>query len=531
MNKLKELVKKSKLNIVCIVIILAIAIFLRSYKLEQIPDGVNVDEAGMAYDAFCLLNFRVDRALNRLPVYFVNFGGGQSVLYGYMTAIFIKLLGFNLTSIRITAVIFNCLAILLSFFLIKKHIGEKSALLVTTLLVINPWNIMSSRWGLDCNLLAPCLIISLFFLLRAKKWYDYIIAGVSIGITLYTYALSYAIIPIFLVLILAYMLYTKKITFKNIIILGIPIFIFALPLMLMILVNNGIISQINWYITIPKLPAYRGAEISLKNVIPNLKSLDTIFIYDDLPFNSLPKYGTLYNFAIILAVFGFIIEVYNFMKNIKNKKFTANSAILLLFIASFSFMMCIDDLHISKANAIYFPLIFFEYSSIHFIYKLQNNKIFKDLNAKEKIKIVLVRVILFIIALLYIINFISFTKYYFTKYASDYAQQQFFENDLLRVLEQVNGRTEFKEKDVYIYTGAEQPYIYTLYANPISPYDFNKTRDENDNYDRYNVLKERKIDETGVYIVRADSDFSYELSAYHGFNHEEIGTYILLYKF
>ena len=61
----------------------------------------------MAYDAFCLSKFMVDRALNKFPVYFVNFGGGQSILYGYVTAIFIKLYGFNLISIRITAVIFN----------------------------------------------------------------------------------------------------------------------------------------------------------------------------------------------------------------------------------------------------------------------------------------------------------------------------------------------------------------------------------------------------------------------------------------
>lgn len=530
MDKLRELCKKFKLNIVCIILIMLLAVFLRSYKLDQIPDGVNVDEAGMAYDAFCLVNFRVDRALNKLPVYFVNFGGGQSVLYGYVTAIFIKLFGFKLLSMRLSAVIFNSVAILLCYFMIKKHVGEKSALVVTLLLAINPWNIMSSRWGLDCNLLAPCLIISLFFLLRAQKWYDYIFAGISIGITLYTYALSYAIIPIFLILLLGYMLYTERITLKSIVVLGIPIFIFAVPLMLMILVNNGLINQINWIITIPKLPNYRGSEISLGNIIPNLKSLNTIFIYDDLPFNSLPQYGTLYNFAIILAIFGFIIELYNLVVNIKNKKFTANSAILLLFVASFSFMMCISDLNISKSNAIYFPLIFFEYSCIHFIYELQKGKISKDLKIKENTRIVISRIILISITILYIVNFASFTRFYFTRYGRVYAQQQFFENDLLRVLEQANGREEFKQKHVYIYTGAERPYIYTLYANPISPYDFNETRDENDNYGRYTVLSERMVDEDGVYIVRADSDFSYELATNYGFVHEEIGIYILLYR-
>lgn len=79
MEKITEIIKKYKLNIVVFIIIFIIAIFLRTYKLESIPSGINVDEAGMAYDAFCIANFRVDRALNKLPVYFVNFGGGQSV--------------------------------------------------------------------------------------------------------------------------------------------------------------------------------------------------------------------------------------------------------------------------------------------------------------------------------------------------------------------------------------------------------------------------------------------------------------------
>lgn len=425
MNKIGNFIKKYKLNTLCFLLIFIIALFIRTYKLEELPVGVNVDEAGMAYDAFCLSTFKVDRALNKFPVYFVNFGGGQSVLYGYVTSIFIKFLGFNLTSIRLTAVIFNMIAILLCYLMIKKNIGEKSALVVTLLLTINPWNIMASRWGLDCNLLTPCLIISLFFLLKAEKWYDYIIAGISIGITLYTYALSYIIIPLFLIFSLSYMLYVKKIKFKNIIILGIPIFIFALPLILMILVNNGIVDQINWFITIPKLPTYRGTEISFENVLTNLCSLDKIFIYDDLPFNSVPQFGTLYNFAIIISVLGIIIELRNFIKNIEQKKFEANSIIFLLFIVVMGFMLFVADLNISKSNAIFFSLIFFEYSTIKFIYKKQNVKILIDMNIKEKLKIIIFRCLLVIVIILYLIHFICFVNYYFTKYGIDYAQQQF----------------------------------------------------------------------------------------------------------
>lgn len=529
MEKVTDIIKKYKLNIVAVIIIFALAIFLRTYKLESIPSGVNVDEAGMAYDAFCIANFRVDRALNKLPVYFVNFGGGQSVLYGYVTSVFIKLFGFNLTSIRVTAVIFNCLAIGACYLMIRKTIGEKSALLLTLLLTINPWNIMSSRWGLDCNLLAPCLIISLCFLLRAKKWYDYVLAGISFGVTLYTYAISYIIVPLFLLLSLIYMLYVKKINFKNIIILGIPIFVFALPLMLMLLVNNGFIDQINWIITIPKLPNYRSAEVSFKNIITNIKSLDKIFVYDDLPFNSLPKFGTLYNFAIILSVCGIGIEIFELIKSIKQKKFKVNSIIFLLFISVAGTMLLIADINISKSNAIYFPLIFFSYSSIHYIYQKQNTNLKKDIENNKKIEIIFSRILLLLITVMYIINFSMFTYYYFTKYAEDYEHQQFFEKDLIEAIRQVNGRMELKDKKVYIFTGAERPHIYALYANPISPYEFNETRDENDNYGRF-IVNEKIIDDSYAYIVRADSDFSYRLVQDYGFTSEVIGIYILLYK-
>ena len=70
-----------------------LAVFMHFYKLGSVPYGLHIDEAGMAYDAFCLANYSVDRYLNHLPVYLTNFGGGQSALYGYLTAGLIKLTG------------------------------------------------------------------------------------------------------------------------------------------------------------------------------------------------------------------------------------------------------------------------------------------------------------------------------------------------------------------------------------------------------------------------------------------------------
>lgn len=62
----------------------------------DIPRGWNVDEAGIAYDAWCIAKYGVDRFRYPYPVMFMNYGGGgQSSLYTYMTAILFKFLIFT----------------------------------------------------------------------------------------------------------------------------------------------------------------------------------------------------------------------------------------------------------------------------------------------------------------------------------------------------------------------------------------------------------------------------------------------------
>lgn len=472
MSKMIKFIINNKAKLIFL-IILAIAIFTRLYKISEIPHGVNVDEAGMAYDAYCLANYGTDRYLNHNPVYLINFGGGQSAMYAYVASFFIKILGFSIFTIRLPAFFLGIIAIVLSFFIVKDKLGEKFALTFMALITICPWHIMSSRWGLDCNLLAPMSIISMYFLLRAKTWKGYIVAGIFIGLTLYTYALSYIIIPIFLVLTLIYMLYTKKISLKSVIIMGIPILLLAIPLMLMLLVNNGYINEIKGFITIPKLWVYRGNEIKIETIIENLNFFKTMFTNDELVYNALPEFGTVYIFASFLSVFGFFIELNNLIKNIKNKKFEINSVMLFLFMSVIMCMLIIEGPNINKANACFIPLIFFACIAIKHIYK---NYIYA----------------FYIIMILYVISFVYFEDFYFNKYSIKYEYQPFFESDLIGALNYVDNDLGFKDKDIYIFTSSVQPYIYTLINKRISPYEFNemiyKNSENGFSYGRYYSL-------------------------------------------
>lgn len=517
MEKIKEKIL-SKKELIIFILIMIIAIFSRGYKLNSIPVGIHVDEAGMAYDAFCLATNGTDRWLNSFPAYLENFGGGQSALYAYIATIFVKIFGLNMISIRLPAFILSILAIVLVYFTTKKECGVKQAELVTFLISIMPWHIMASRWGLDCNLLAPMIIISTCLLVNAKSIKGYIFAGISFGLTLYTYALSYLILPIFLALILIYMLYTRKMKFLNVIQLGIPIFILAIPLMLMILVNNGYINEIKGIITIQKLPEYRGAEISISNIKDNLGFIKTIFTNDGLSYNALPEFGTVYNFSIFLIILGGLIELSNFIHNIKNKKFEFNTIMFLLVGTVLLCSMLTVNPNINKANAIYIPMMFLIVTAMKLFYK--NYKI-----------------IFGIFITLFVVFFIRFEYFYFCNYEDIYGTQQYFEKDYLEVLEYANKK--YADREIHVLNSNAEPYIYTLIVNKISPKEFkeslHETTIENDLYSYGNYyFRELELDGDEICIVNsvADND-KYLLLQNVGFIEDEFTKsreYKILYK-
>ena len=56
MNKINDAIEKHSNIVFGIILLLAIA--LNVYKLGSIPKGIHVDEAGMTYDAWCIVNYR-----------------------------------------------------------------------------------------------------------------------------------------------------------------------------------------------------------------------------------------------------------------------------------------------------------------------------------------------------------------------------------------------------------------------------------------------------------------------------------------
>lgn len=293
------------------------------YKFGSLPTYLGCDEAGMAYDAYCLSEFGTDRYMNSYPLYLTNFGQGQSVLCAYLAVLCIKLFGNNMLSYRLAMLIIYILSVIASYLMVSKYKGKKLALLFTFLIITLPWYTLSVRFALDCNLYSGMFMISLYFMTNAKKNYQFFISGILLGLTLYTYCLSWISIPTFLIAWIIYMIYIKRINFKQIVIMGIPILIFAFPLIYFLLLNFGIVHETNlWIFSLPILGTFRSDEIDILNIFKtSLSSLKVIFLNNEIS----------YLIYFPLFIIGYVISFKDIIRSIKIREYDFTAMIVITF--------------------------------------------------------------------------------------------------------------------------------------------------------------------------------------------------------
>jgi 4-amino-4-deoxy-L-arabinose transferase-like glycosyltransferase len=164
-------------------LILALAIFLRFYRIDSIPPGIYVDETNSSLDALYLLEGRPDS-----PFGTGWYGTPNGYLY-YMAAIY-KLLGANWTSLKLVSLIPAVLTVPAVYFLARLMFGPTAALCTMLLMAASRWHLSMSRWG--WNETAPPLfqVLSFFFLIRGlrdRRALDYALSGLLTGLSVYTY--------------------------------------------------------------------------------------------------------------------------------------------------------------------------------------------------------------------------------------------------------------------------------------------------------------------------------------------------------
>lgn len=331
----------------------------RIYMLDRLPAGIHVDEASMSYSAWCLANYGVDRYLDSWPVYLVNFTGGQSIMYAYLCALLFKIFGYNIWLIRMPAAFFSLLTLVFGIKAARRIRPEDYffPLFIGLLITVCPYFIMAARFGLDCNLMLGMSTVFLYFVIKAlqeKRWQDYLCAGIAGGLTLYTYALSYVAVPIFLVLLFLYVLCSRSFSLKNWAIMGLPMALLAFPLILVQFVNAFDWPEMRLGIfTITKMSTYRASEFTRIKFVYFKQALNCLFESDGFRYNMAPGYKTLYGISKYLFCIGIFGGIYDLIQSIRKKE-TGGLTVVLLWFVSILFLECHLIANVNKLNGIYF---------------------------------------------------------------------------------------------------------------------------------------------------------------------------------
>lgn len=451
-------VRKKKYLLWCTVIVV-LGTALRLWKLAEYPVGINCDEIGMAYDAYCLSHFGTDRFLNPFPMYLINYGGGQSAVYAYFCALLFRIFGVSLAAARVPAAVSGIATIMLSGAIAKELYGRRTSVITMLFVALCPFFITSSRFGLDCNLFLGFSLFSFYMLLLAVKKQtgrSFLVTGVCYGVTLYTYSLSWIVLPVFLILAAVYLLYVKEITWKLLLAWAVPVVVLAVPLLLFLVINTFELgSLITPFFSIPQLPQFRAGEFSLPNLERSWNAVKYILTTDSSQFFAYDDYATLYKMSIPFILLGIGIMGKHCVWALRHKRMCQETLVFFYFAAALGNAVCLETPNIYRNNSIYFPLVIAAALGIHYVCRAPGNR----------------RWVTVLLIGLYGLHFMSFCSFYYSNRVRERYPIVWFSYDYIDDLFTYIKENEVQQ-DIYIDDMNMTTYCYAMLINEVSPYEF-----------------------------------------------------------
>lgn len=388
-----------------LICIMVVAVAARLIGFGEYPGGLTVDEAYAGYEAWSLLNYGMDSWGYSFPVYLTTWGSGMSALNSYLMIPFIAVGGLNKVTMRMPQVLIGILTVYVFYLFVKEISDEKKALISAALLAISPWHVITTRYGMDANMAPGLLVFSAYFFLKALSNKKYMIpSAILYGMSLYTYATIWIFVPVLLWGWGLYALKHKKIKIGKELVLAIVILaVTALPLMLFVLINIGVIPEIRTkFLSIPKLVVFRGDELAPDSVLWNAKSLIKLCLTqnDGLIWNVIPGYGVFYLISLPFGMIGAWRYIVLSYRNLKSRTFGYEGMILFWIIVSIGTGIA-QGVNVNKINSIHIPILILIVEGI--AYLTDNMK----------------RTGGYVIAALYLLCFAGFEVEYYTDYQQE----------------------------------------------------------------------------------------------------------------
>jgi len=422
--------------------ILCFAVAIRVWDIGEVPDGLNQDEASLAYDAYADIYYGMDRNGDHNPVYAVSWGSGQNMLYNYVLRPFIMIFGLNDTIVRIPMCIFSIFSLIIFYLLLRLYFGKNVALIGFFLLSFNPWHIILSRWSIENNFVLPVFLTGVYLVALSYKKSPFFIPGMLfLALSLYAYAAASIVLAVFIPLLVFYILWRKAIPVKYTV-LGILTFsLVAAPYAIWFIINKFDLPAMKLLgFSIPRMTIMRSAGI-VSFEAQNFTHFGEVMFtgLDGWIFNGISPFGAYYPFMLPFILFGIYVLFSKCKGYAAEMKFWFVSAIILALVI---------DINIGRINLLFFPIMFLATLGVAEIQR----------NAKFVVPI---------LSALIIVVSIAFAKDYF---------KIFRENDVYsgKFTKAIEYAVENSQNSSTIYYGYV-PYTLVLYAVKMPPQQFLNT--------------------------------------------------------
>jgi hypothetical protein len=348
-------------------IILTIGVVVRVAARQSVPNGFNNDEATLGWDAYSVLKFGVDRHGIAYPAFFIGWGSGMNALAAYLAMPFIAVFGLTEGAVRAVNLLSGLASLPVFYLLIRRAAGGTTALFGVFLLAVSPWHIMMSRWALESNLLPGVFLLAVWLLMKGPERARYFLAaGVCFALCLYAYGTAYFAVPLFVFLASVYMLSTRAIVWRVLLLAGALFAVVATPIGAVIWANQHHVDSFRLAgIGIPRMPTVARYKVistlfgqhPLDQCFDNLRLLWDILVRQDDGhiWNAVPGFGLLYPFALGLVLVGLIADI----ARLSSKRRFEPRVLMLLWLVTGIALAAVQRSDITRLNLLWLPFIYF----------------------------------------------------------------------------------------------------------------------------------------------------------------------------
>lgn len=487
----------------------------RIYKLDELQQGLAIDEVGSAYDAWSLSHYGVDRWEKSWPVYPNNHGNGMSAMHTFLLALLFKFLPMNLWTVRIPVMLFSILNWVFGILFVKElsDNNKTAQYLAALVMTVCPIFVLTSRMGLDCYLMLGGSTVLLWSFLRlykddSAKWY--FISGLISGLFLYTYVITYMVLPLFLVGVFAMMIQARRMSWKKLLFFFLPpLILLAIPLILEQVINLLDLQEMKlWIFTIPKMNGYRGGEvgkISLDNMDRVIKA---IFWGEESGSNMITGYMPCYAISVLFFGMGMFSYLKKAVQCLRERKICTYGIVLLYFIICILALSFVQEPNVHKCIGAY---------SAYGLIVVEGLLYFCENVGSRKTALILV-------SGLYLLCFAKFERYYFFHYPLEISPSPYCEYDQTDAVDFIVNNEGICNKITY--TSAD--ILYVAYAAKIPPQVYN-TRTEAQDLDLWKCGKLVEISPEFNYIVSTEFPEYAEQLRQEGFQEEKFEHYSVFF--